>query len=202
MNRLHSVRVLLVGSLLVGFAAGSRATRAGALGLVPDPDPQRQERAERVVRLAAEPELRVVVGRGSGHWEGMTEVIRRLLDDESVDVLLAPPDRAIAHLVTQIATKRHVPAIELSSRGSETATTATTAGSFWLVTCRSPLESPPELRRKLGRAPDETEIAAWTAVAAARALLGQERFRAGHAESSWRDLLPPSCRDPSIPEAP
>ena len=114
----------------------------------------------------------------------MTASIEELVAVEEAAVLLAPADRRAAHLVAQIATRRHLPAVA-------TAALAAT-GSWWLVTCDWEDRRPPDLAAALGRPPTEWEAAGWRAARVAASLL---EAPAGWASpgSSWRDRLPEPC---------
>lgn len=171
--------------------------RAGTVGLVPDPDPDRHRQllrgAEMALRAAAG-STRLVVGRQAGHWDGLTAVIEELVGGEGAEVLLAPADRRAAHLVAQIATRRHLPAIATSAQGELAGT-----GSWWFVSCEWGDGEAARLAEDLGRPPTWWETVGWSAGRVALLLLEDPSKPWASPGSTWRDRLPESCRttDPS-----
>lgn len=166
---------------------------SATIGLVADPDPTRQEQLVRGAQLALgagprSPQL--AVGRSVDHWSGVTAEIEELIDGRGADVLVAPADARTAHLVAQIATRRHLPAIATAARGTLTAT-----GSWWLVTCEWNDHDSALLARHLGRPPSEWEMAGWSAVQVATMLLDAPSRSWSSPDSGWRDRLPASCHE-------
>ena len=191
---------------LLAFASAALA-RGGTVGLVPDPDPARHEQLLRGVEIALgggagsatfvplRGNPRLVVGRPAGHWNGLTAVIEELVTGEGAEVLVAPVDRRAAHLVAQIATRRHLPAIATSARGGLAAT-----GSWWFVTCEWDDGESARLAEHLGRPPSEWEVAGWAAARVARLLLEDPSEGWTRPGPAWRDRLPQSCLTTDPPE--
>ncbi len=172
------------------LACAAAASAGGTVGLVPDPDPARHQQLVRGAELAlrAPGSPRLVVGRQTGHWNGLTAVIEELVAGEGAEVLVAPADRRAAHLVAQIATRRHLPAIATSAQGGLAAT-----GSWWLVTCEWHDSDSTRLAEHLGRSPSEWELAGWSAARVARLLLEVPSESWTSPGSTWRERLPESC---------
>ena len=173
------------------FAFLPAAVLGGTVGLVPDPDPDRHRELVRGAELALRAGAgspRLAVGRPADHWNGLTAVIEELVA-EGADVLVAPADRRAAHLVAQVATRRHLPAVATSAQGGLAAT-----GSWWFVTCKWEDRESAHLATRLGRPPSEWEVAGWSAVRIAGAILETSSGSRASPGSTWRDRLPESCR--------
>ncbi len=170
----------------VVLLAPAAVAGGGTVGLVPDPDPARHEQLARGAELAlrAPGSPRLAVGRPAGHWNGLTASIEELVAVEEAEVLLAPADRRAAHLVAQIATRRHLPAVATAGLAA--------TGSWWLVTCDWDESPPAGLAAALGRPPTEWEAVGWRAARVAASLLEApaEWVRPG---SAWRGRLPEPC---------
>ncbi len=185
---------LRAGLYLLALALGPPA-RGGTVGLVPDPDPARHQQLVRGAELALESEgdHRLVVGPQAGHWNSLTATIEDLVTGQGAEVLIAPADRRAAHLVAQIATRRHLPAIATSAEDGLAAT-----GSWWFVTCEWQDGEAARLAEHLGRRPSEWEVAGWSATRIATLLLevsAESRASPGSSApfGTWRDRLPESC---------
>lgn len=180
-----------IRSAVCVLAFASATVHGGTIGLVPDPDPIRHEQLVRGAELALRGgpgSPRLAVGRPAGHWNGLTAVIEELIAGEGAEVLLAPADRRAAHLVAQIATRRHLPAVATSASEGLAAT-----GSWWFVTCDWEDREPALLAERLGRPPSEWEAAGWSAARLAGLLLEASSGSWASPGSAWRELLPESC---------
>ena len=125
--------VLLAG----GPPAGAQAQDEGTLALgllVASTDPC-SECIERGVRLALEQaaaapgaaRIALRVGRVESPWLSAADSARDLVLRQACVALIAPPDREVAHLAAQVATKLRVPVVALSADS-----TLTRARSPWI----------------------------------------------------------------------
>lgn len=64
--------------------------------------------------------LRLLRGRVKGPWSSAAETARDMLFDAGCVALITPPDRAVSHLMEQMAFRGHVPLVSLSSAPSLT----------------------------------------------------------------------------------
>ena len=186
--------------LAIGLALSSTIQASPiAIGLVPDSDPERMSQLVQGLEWAIESyvtDLKLVVGRGPGHWGGLTEVIEELIEDENVALLIAPGDRQGAHLLAQIATRRQIPSITTLPPGD-----AGQTGSKWFVTCEIGQEEQGLLETKLGRPALAGELAGWSAAFVALALVESIREKEKVIDTTWVERLPDRCKNPSIEDA-
>lgn len=73
--------------------------------------------------------VRLVVGAASERWSNAAPEAVRLIVTSRAAVLVTPPDRRVAHLMAQVATRTQVPLVSTSS-----APTVGATGSTW-VSC-------------------------------------------------------------------
>ena len=94
-------------------------------------------------------DVRLVVGRASQRWSNAAPEAVRLVVEEHADVLITPPDRRVAHLMVQVATRIQVPVVSTS-----TAPTVGTTGSTWVACVQraAPQEDWTAVGRRAGRA--------------------------------------------------
>ena len=188
MSRRALVRRLCVG-LCVGLAlAAVSFARAGGdpivLGVVPGKDADALRSLVRGARLALDVKgekslVELRVGESGGRWGNAASAAVRLARTDRAVALIAPPDRATAHLVVQVATKARVPVVSTSPAAS-----VTRSGSKWVVTvvspdasARMPATARRAYRKQHNEAPDDAARAGY---AAARAFLTAWRSRGEH----------------------
>ena len=192
-------KALLLLLLAALGAVSDPAAAAGpappVVGLVPSESEEITRSLAEGARLGLEqlggsggPELELVVGRPARAWETASAAIVELAHGREVRALIAPPDRAIAHLAAQVGTRSQVPVISTSCFESVTAT-----GSGWVISavegCPPAPASPAELPVP---AFDPAAPASAAFAAAYRARWGREPdawAAAGHAAAlTLRDL--------------
>ena len=96
--------------------------------------------------------IRLEVGRRPQTWSNAAPEAVRLLFESKADVLVAPPDRRVAHLMAQVATRVQVPLVSTSD-----ARTVGATGSHWVRVV--PREAGPDTVEAKGAAPDRDWVA-------------------------------------------
>lgn len=122
---------LVVGLLLPGDAVAARDLQDGlAFGF---------ERAEAAAKAAGSDMRRWVVktAAATGTWDALARGAAELITVEHALALVTPPDRAAAHLATQVGTRLRTPVLSLSD-----APTVTATGSAWVLRLAPPAPAP------------------------------------------------------------
>ena len=88
-------------------------------------------------------DVRLIVGAAARQWSNAAPETVRLALDEGARVLLTPPDRRVAHLMAQVATRTRIQVVSTSA-----APTVAATGSTWVVSVYDP--SAPEDYTALG----------------------------------------------------
>jgi len=180
------VRVVCVGLALAAVSFARAGGDPIVLGVVPGEDADAVRSLVRGARLALDDpaltgteHVEVRVGESGGRWGNAASAAVRLARTDRAVALIAPPDRATAHLVVQVATKARVPVVSTSPAAS-----VTRSGSKWVVTVvpsNGSATMPARARRAYRRLHDEPpDAAARAGYAAARAFLTAWRNRRGH----------------------
>jgi hypothetical protein len=106
--------------------------------------------------------------------------------DRGAVALIAPPDRATAHLLAQLGTRAHVPVVSTAE-----ASTVTATGSFWVVAVAPHAEPSPEFvhayRGAEGRDPDRWAVLGYDAAAAVAEAVRRVGLDRHAVMTVWRD---------------
>ncbi len=128
--------------LLLAAAGGVAASESGpvVIGLVPGESEVATRELERGARLALElariDDVVVHVGPRGTRWGSAAGSAVALVREHDADVLIAPRDRAAAHLTVQIGTKTRVPVVSTADAASVTG-----SGSRWVLAVPRTLSS-------------------------------------------------------------
>lgn len=125
-------------AVLGAFATADEAPEdTVVVGLVPSADAEVTRALADGARLAfergpsaADPRVDLRVARDGGRWSGAGPAAVTLAFADGAVAVIAPPDRALAHPVSQVGTRAGVPVVATSTAASVTATGSATT---WCV---------------------------------------------------------------------